>query len=97
MTHENSIIAYHDTHTERRVRKEAVLAIYQEWPQVRFADREIMIKLGFKDMNAVRPRITELVDAGVLIECGKIKDGLTKRTVRTTRLYRGEHQTELFT
>jgi hypothetical protein len=45
-------------------------------------------------MNAVRPRITELVESGDLIEVGKIKDELTKRAVRMCRAK--QFQTELF-
>ena len=46
------------------------------------ADREVMRMLDFTDMNKVRPRITELVDAGVLREVGTVKDETTGRHVR---------------
>jgi hypothetical protein len=49
-------------------------------------DRQLCAVLGFSDMNAVRPRITELVIAGQLIECGKVRDTETGRKVRVCRL-----------
>jgi hypothetical protein len=42
--------------------------------------------LGFSDMNSVRPRITELVQAGRLIELKKIKDATTGKSVRIVSL-----------
>lgn len=39
--------------------------------------RAIAIKLGYTDMNAVRPRLTELVDEGKVEVIGKKKDTLT--------------------
>lgn len=92
--HENSIVTYHETNTERTVRKEAVLQAYRDRAGHPLSDRMVASILGFKDMNAVRPRITELVDAGDLIEVGKIRDELTKRPVRMCRAK--QFQTELF-
>lgn len=48
-------------------------------------DRQVMAALGFTDPNAVRPRITELVQAGLLLECGEVADALTGKTVRLVR------------
>lgn len=93
MTHENSIITYHETPAERKVRKEAVLQVYRE-RMTNLSDRMVASIMGFKDMNAVRPRITELVAAGDLIEVGKIRDELTKRPVRMCRAK--QFQTDLF-
>jgi len=45
-------------------------------------DREVAEALLFDDMNAVRPRITELVQAGSLVEVGSKQDTETGRTVR---------------
>lgn len=45
-------------------------------------DREVMNGMGFTDMNSVRPRITELVDAKLLIEVDKVRDELTRKHVR---------------
>ena len=43
--------------------------------------REIAYKLGFSDLNAVKPRLTEMRDAGIIETCGKKKDEITSRRV----------------
>ena len=43
--------------------------------------REIAQRLGFSDLNAVRPRITELVKEGRLIEVGQRYDTFSHRNV----------------
>ena len=48
--------------------------------------REIGYKLGYSDLNAVKPRITELVALGKLEECGKKWDTLTRRNVTVWRV-----------
>jgi len=48
-------------------------------------DRQVMEAMGFSDMNQVRPRITELLAAGELEECGAEKCLATGRTVRIVR------------
>ena len=47
--------------------------------------REIATLLGYTDMNAVRPRITELVAMGKIVVCGAVNDPVTGRTVATYR------------
>lgn len=49
-------------------------------------DREIAEALGFSDMNAVRPRITELIKANFLAECGEQKCPVTGKMVRVVGL-----------
>ena len=51
-------------------------------------DREIKDSLGYVDMNSVRPRVTELVGDGVLVECGKRRCGVTGLSVRTVKAAR---------
>lgn len=92
--HPNSIIAYHEI--DRSDRKKIVLSVYQQRPSEPLTDRQVAEQLGFKDMNAVRPRISEMVAQGVLIECGKAKDYLTRKCVRLTKIFSGEHQLNLF-
>ena len=48
-------------------------------------DREVLQALDFGDMNAVRPRLTELVQAGWLLECGEVLDSATHKQVRVLR------------
>jgi hypothetical protein len=45
-------------------------------------DREVMLALGFSDPNAVRPRLTALIESGVVREAGKIQCAITGKTVR---------------
>lgn len=47
--------------------------------------REILAVLPYTDMNAVRPRITELVQEGRLVESGSKYDTHTKRKVTCWR------------
>lgn len=43
--------------------------------------REIAYKLGFTDLNAVKPRLTELCQRGRVEVTGKRVDGVTKKKV----------------
>lgn len=45
-------------------------------------DREIKELMRLPDMNNVRPRITELIKAGMLYEFDSVKDHGTGKTVR---------------
>lgn len=45
-------------------------------------DRDVATALGFNDMNAVRPRCTDLIDRGLLREVGEIRCQVTGITVR---------------
>lgn len=47
--------------------------------------RDVARKLNFSDLNAVKPRITELCNAGLLEACGKAHDYITDRTVSVYR------------
>lgn len=49
-------------------------------------DREVMIACGFTDPNAVRPRITELLEAEILVEAGTTECPVTHKTVRLVTL-----------
>lgn len=67
-----------NTFTQRR---ELVFGVYQNMEQP-LTDREVMILLEFTDMNAVRPRITELLIEGKLVEVGSTTCTTTGRNVR---------------
>jgi DNA-binding Lrp family transcriptional regulator len=49
-------------------------------------DRQIAERLGLADMNTVRPRITELRDAGRVREVGHQADHVTGRRVRLVEI-----------
>ena len=48
-------------------------------------DRQVKNILGLEDMNSVRPRITELVKKGVLMEDSNTKCPVTGKTVRVCK------------
>jgi len=77
--HENSREAYAILELSDRSRK--ILEVYKA-STVAMTDREVAARLGFSDMNAVRPIITHLRDEGLLTEAGKIKCPVTGKTVR---------------
>ncbi len=89
--HANSIVSFYNTDRDTRYR--AILACYE--PEQLYTDRKVCFMLGFSDLNAVRPRITELIDKGILIEAGKTMDMLTQRQVRQTRLANPQQQIEM--
>jgi hypothetical protein len=82
--HANSREAYHSEPQRISLRAAQILrhftTIYA--PQT---DRQVMTALGFSDMNSVRPRITELIKAGLLIESGDTVDYVTGKRVRLVR------------
>jgi len=45
-------------------------------------DREVMAGLGYRDMNTVRPRLTELLGANLLAEVGERRCPVTGKIVR---------------
>ena len=47
--------------------------------------RQIASKMGFNDLNMVRPRLTELRDSGVIETVGKAYDTTSKRHVALFR------------
>ena len=80
--HTNSLIAYYDERKKFNKREKLV------YGQLAFGgtqtDREIKdaIFSANVDMNAVRPRISDLIAKGWIIECGKVKDKVTHKLVR---------------
>jgi hypothetical protein len=80
--HANSVSAYHSLNISDRA--QAVLKVYVEatYPM---ADREVMRRMGFTEPNQVRPRCTELIEAGLLEECGDTIDKETQKRVRLCR------------
>lgn len=60
-------------------------------------DRQVMLGLGKSDMNAVRPRITELLKLQLVVECGwKHCDETGKRVRLTCVRFVEPKQRELF-
>ena len=82
--HPDSLDAYHGALAQLAGRAEEVYLWLQHHGPA--TDRQVMIGLGFADMNAVRPRITELIDAHLLYECGQKIDPATRKTVRIVKV-----------
>ena len=98
--HPNSLKAYNEIKLKLGARHRRILQIYHIANRP-LTDREVKQLGRYDDMNEVRPRITELADPEKfkrLVECGKVRDVITKKMVRQTRLRRPEEnlQPELF-
>lgn len=90
--HPNSIAANDAGRGGQFGRRALAIIAFARGAREPFTDRECMIGLGFSDPNAVRPRISELVDARVLEEVGSVACPVTRKTVRRVRLVRREVQ-----
>jgi hypothetical protein len=79
--HDNSIAAYHSQEAKLSARATAVLAwITKHGPRT---DREVAYGMGYgENLNAVRPRITELIELGKLMEVCNVTCPVTRKTVR---------------
>lgn len=47
--------------------------------------RQIAYGLGYRDLNAAKPRLSEMKEAGVIEVVGKTQDSVTKRNVAVYR------------
>jgi hypothetical protein len=85
--HDNTRLSYAEGLREGlfSARERAILSVLEN-ARSPLEDREIMQAIGFRDMNAVRPRVTELIQAGVLEERGTTIDQLTRKNVRMVRI-----------
>ena len=91
-THNNSMLS--SRQVERFNRRRLILSAYDKAGEP-LTDRQVMQLLGFVDKGAVSPRLTELVEEGILKEVGTVEDHLTKRTVRLTAKINNYKQLEL--
>ena len=84
MTHPNSIKAYREERPRLSTRASDILEHFRSGAAL--TDRAVKEAMWYDDMNTVRPRITELVQAGYLREAGKTKCPVTGKTVRVVEL-----------
>jgi len=91
--HDNSLEAYREETDALGARANAVY----EWLKANgpATDRQVMVGLGFRDPNTVRPRITELIDSGLAIEVGSVRDHISNKTVRRVDVRRAPEQLAL--
>lgn len=87
--HDNSLAARGDERLQAALtgRRAQIVAWLREHGPA--TDREIVEGVFFAgaDMNLVRPRVTELLRAGLLIEVGSVRDPVTGMTVRRVCTY----------
>jgi hypothetical protein len=79
MLHTNTLLA--SRQVERFNRRNLILDAYNKSSSP-LTDRQVMRLCHYDDMNAIRPRITELIDDGVLMEVGTTTDETTGKRVR---------------
>ena len=80
--HENSLLAFEEQREAGHLSARQA-EIYNAMFYLQTAtDRQIMEHLKYTDMNAVRPRVTELVKQGKLFEAGSRLDSVTGKRVR---------------
>lgn len=84
--HPNSMATYREEATAGRLSKRysEILEIVRRLGQG--TDREILQASEYRDMNAVRPRITELIESGWLEEFDNVQDKTTGKPVRVVRI-----------
>jgi len=74
--------------------QQAVLSLIRRYPDR--TDRELARLAGRADPNVLRPRRTELYQAGYLIMAGRRRCSVTGRTAMTWRVCTKHDQMELF-
>ena len=92
--HDNSISAFHQEEAKLSRREQAIYDwIVEHGPHT---DRQVMEGMGFRDMNNVRPRISELIVAGKLMEVGDVICSTSNKRVRRVDIRRPRVQVPLF-
>ncbi len=77
--HEHSLAAFDATELGKR---EALVLSAFLLAAAPMTDRECATALGFAHKSAVQPRISTLIDRGLLTEISSAKDPITMKTVR---------------
>lgn len=93
-THEHSLDSYSELRADGNLSKRQ--ALIMQWLSAKgkaLTDREIATGMHFPDMNCVRPRVTELVQMGLLHEYSSVICPVTRKRVRTVATF--EPQMEL--
>ena len=81
MVHSNSISSFEEITPKLSGRRKDVYNVIHQSGK-KMTDREVKETLGVSDMNYVRPRITELLKLGHIVEVDDVKCSLTNKTVR---------------
>jgi hypothetical protein len=91
--HEHSLLAHSEEQASGKLgkRSAAIQRCLRGWVHG-LTDRKIMEILGLPDRNCVAPRITEMVNQGILYEVGSTIDHVTGKTVRLVALREGQQR-----
>lgn len=92
--HANSRAAYDELKPQLKGRRKEIYTTLKEQSR-KMTDREVKDTMGLEDMNAVRPRITELIKSGYVEEVGNIKCPLTGKKVRQVMVFNAAQMTLL--
>tara|TARA_R110000772_G_scaffold95261_2_gene193491 strand:+ start:331 stop:639 length:309 start_codon:yes stop_codon:yes gene_type:complete len=86
MIHSNSVAAYDENEREQMFSKREceIIRAFERFGAR--TDRQILALLGYTDPNAVRPRITELINKGVLEQTDDKVCPVTEKRVRICNL-----------
>jgi len=96
--HVNSLNAYYEQ-IKNFNNKEKLIYGHISMSSTPLTDREVKDEVYTisHDMNAVRPRISDLIKKGWLVEVHKVKDRVTGKNVRTVRAVSPEERYKLQT
>ncbi len=78
--HENSMQAFSASRPLLNKREELILGELKAHGSG--TDRQIARRLNLSDLNMCRPRLSSLIDKGLVRECGSMTCPTSKRTVR---------------
>ncbi|MBN2069131.1 MAG: hypothetical protein JW739_05790 [Opitutales bacterium] len=79
--HTNSQLA-HIEESKKLTKREALILRWLLAHPKPWTDRQIAAGMRFPDMNCVRPRITELIQKGLVDEVDSVRCNVTGKTVR---------------
>lgn len=95
--HNNSRKSYEEEKEKQNLSKRCKAVVFAVDMLGVATDRMIKDYLEMPDMNSVRPRVTELIQKGNLVEHDSTKCPLTDKTVRRVKLAEpNKEQMELF-
>lgn len=87
--HRNSLKALREESDDLSTRCMKIVAAFSK-VGVPATDRQIAYSMGFHELNAVRPRITELLDKGILKQVDQIRCRITGKLVRACTISKQE-------
>ena len=84
--HIHSLLAFYANQRKFTRRENEILGVFVRNNNQPLTDRQIKAVLQYADMNAIRPRCSELVDDNILMEVGSVVCPVTRKTVRLLKI-----------